>query len=436
MIEVRFRGKRDKWGNIHSYRFGTKRMHILRNALREYGIETRYNTRADFREARQYDGPWLEMPTQLMSKIRHAIEDDYGILQKQGWPRPFKLTASDFKSMMEAIDYDNMVDPFIEWLENLPPWKGDNLIDHMLVNLFNEHRDAPADSLTSTFGLWASRFPFIAAVQLAYFYDSQAPRDVIRTRPLFVGGKGIGKSSMLKNLLPPDYPEWYNGGFIVANDPLRMVEQTNAVVICECAELAGMTERNIDVWKAFATNRRNRTRMKYRPNVRSYPQRAVIIGTTNRTRFIPLGEDGWQRDLPVLLGHAPRAVERWLHDNREQCWAEALARVKNGERAKLPQELVGVATKHSEQFRKRNDPLEDAVGRLPVEFDKKTTTDLLLEARVVTSEEDAVHLHPRSQAYFVDRLYAAGCKSIEWTDEEGRTQYGWMRIPKPDKPQP
>ena len=54
MIEVRFRGNRDKWGNIHSYRFGTKRMEILRNALREYGIETRYNTRADFREARQY----------------------------------------------------------------------------------------------------------------------------------------------------------------------------------------------------------------------------------------------------------------------------------------------------------------------------------------------------------------------------------------------
>lgn len=158
----------------------------------------------------------------------------------------------------------------------------------MLSYLFNEHRHAPADSLTSEFGLWASRFVFIAAVQLAYYCDRQSPRDVIRTCPLFVG-EGIGKSSILRNLLPQEHLNWYNGGFIVSNDPLRMVEQTNGMVICECAELAGINERTIDVWKAFVTNRRNRTRMKFRRDARSYPQRAVIIDTTNRMRFFAVG---------------------------------------------------------------------------------------------------------------------------------------------------
>lgn len=226
----------------------------------------------------------------------------------------------------------------------------------MLSYLFNEHRHARADSLTSEFGLWASRFVFIAAVQLAYYCDRQSPRDVIRTCPLFVG-EGIGKSSILRNLLPQEHLNWYNGGFIVSNDPLRMVEQTNGMVICECAELAGINERTIDVWKAFVTNRRNRTRMKFRRDARSYPQRAVIIDTTNRMRFLPLGEDGWQRDLPVLLGHAPRAVEDWIHVNREQCWAEAFYRVREqGGRAKLPQHMILKATEHFETFRKRNDP--------------------------------------------------------------------------------
>ena len=427
MIRIGDGHKRDQFGNIRTYPANVKRMDIFRTAMQDYGIESRFNVRANKREFRQNGGTWGEVPKQLLSTLRMSLEENYGIRKLDGLPKPFRPTMSDFKTMLEVMDYENMVDPFVEWLNHLPSWDKEPRIDYMLSKLFNEHRDSPVGSLTSEFGLWASRFVFIAAVQLAYYFDSQSPRDVIRTRPLFVGGKGIGKSSMLRNLLPQEYPEWFHGGFIVTNDPLRMVEQTNGIVICECAELAGITERTIDVWKAFVTNKRNYLRMKFSPDARSYPQRAVIIGTTNRTRFLPLGEDGWQRDLPILLGHAPRAVEDWLHKNREQCWAEAVYRVKDGERAKLSHHLIPGATEHSENFRKRNDPIEDAVGRLPVEFDKQTTTDLLILSGVVPSVQDAVALHPMSQAAFVDRLFAAGCKRSEWTDQEGRAQYGWVR---------
>ena len=56
MIEIRDFQIRDKFGNIRTYPGVTKRIAIFQDALQDYGIDVRFNLRADIRELRQDGG--------------------------------------------------------------------------------------------------------------------------------------------------------------------------------------------------------------------------------------------------------------------------------------------------------------------------------------------------------------------------------------------
>ena len=53
-----------------------------------------------------------------------SLEGNYGVLKADGLPKPFCPSLTDFRTMMETIDYENRVDPFLEWLGELPPGTG------------------------------------------------------------------------------------------------------------------------------------------------------------------------------------------------------------------------------------------------------------------------------------------------------------------------
>ena len=419
------------WGYALAFYPGVRPSEMLRIALEHEGISLRFNVRNNSREIQQGNGAWLPVTNRLMSAFRVVLQEKYGVIKSRGNPpHPLKWGNPDWNILIENFDAANECDPFKLWLEDLPLWDGEERIDFMLSNLYTEHRHASRNSLTSDFGRWASRFPFIAAVQMAYYPTSFDPADQIDTRPMFVGGKGIGKSKMLRSLLPPDQPDWFSGGFVVSNNMKQMVEQTMGLVICECAELAGLSRGNLKTWMAFSTSKGTRIRLAYRQDAENYIQRAVLIATTNDLRCIPSSKDGWRRDLPILLGAAPRAVEPWINANRDQLWAEALMKVQSGTRAGIPFDMREKAAEHTEQFRRRHDLIEDAVASLPQEFDALTTTELLIKAGVAANKQEVLALNPHAVNIFVDRLFAYECEQVTWHDLKGRKQRGWQRSAK------
>ena len=420
----------DRFGykNTFDIRLGHKPSWILAEALKEEGIEFRFNVRADAREIRQDGKDWILAPNRVMDRVRVTLMENYGYIKtKNGIPKPLKWDHYDWKMLLGNMDARSECDPFVDWLKTLPIWDGTERIDNMLATLFSEHPQAPRNSLKTEFGKWASRFPFIAAVQKAFYADSWEPDDQISTRPLFVGSKGIGKSKMIANFLPQER-RWINENFIITSSVKKMVEGSSGMVFCECADMAGLTRKNLTTWMAFVTSQRTRERLTWRPDPENYLQRAIFIGTTNDLRCIPSSKDGWRRDLPTLLGRAYRAVEPWIVKNREQLWAEAIAKVEDhGVRALIPYEMREKAAAHTERFRRRNDPIEDCVGRLPQEFRAQTTTDLMVLSGLVYSPTDAVGLHVDTQHHFIDRLYAYGCVQKDFIDAKGRKQKGWWR---------
>ena len=231
----------------------------------------------------------------------------------------------------QALPHANH-DAFKDYLENLPEWDGVERIDNMLRTLFpNEHPWMPKGYIKSERVRWASRFPFIAATHIAYKFGYP----LIEKYPLFVGRPAIGKSQMLRNLLPFEHPSWFNGT-LTLHSTKRLVEDTQGAIIAEWMDCHGLSPKTFDIMVDFLRAKRHTWRRPYGKEPRIYDQLTVIIGTANTSHQVPP-----RRSTPfmvVYLGEANEPVEPWLNDNREQCWAEAVKRVKNGERAIFPED--------------------------------------------------------------------------------------------------
>ena len=425
-------GEQSPQGYTHIFlRSETRDSEILNTALAIEEIELRWNTRADHREIRQEDGDWIPATQRTINALRQTISENYGVKKNPKCEiKPLKWYNTDWKVLLNAHDCKHEVDPFKLWLESLPPWDGEERINTLLARTFMEHRFSPVNSLTSEFGKWASRFPFIAAIQLAYMAGSPNPKDQIHTRPLLVGASGIGKSQYLKSLLPHN-KGWFTDSFTVSEDEKKMVEVLLGCVIAEWSEMTGLTPKSLLKWKAFSTSSSSRVRLAYREDAENYIRNVVIIGTTNDLRCIPNDPAGWRRDLPILLGYAPQAVEPYIMSQREQMWAEGMHQFNKGVRADIPHEMREEAMKHSERFRKRIDPVEDAVGKLPPTFELTTTSDLMVKAGLVLKKQDIHNMSAQKITHFVDMLYRAGCREARTKGENGGWICGWERKEKP-----
>ena len=419
-------------GNAFGYKkvynfFKDKASDMLMDALSLEGIEFRFNVRSDAREVRQGKGGWMTISDRKMSHIRNHLSNHYGIIKtKDGIPRPMKWTNADWIILLESIDVETEVDPFLVWLQRLPEWDKKPRIDLILHHLFEEHSHSPVDSLKSDFGKWASRFMFIASVQRAFYPDSWEPKDQIHTKPLFVGEQGIGKSSLIASILPAN-KGWVNSNFMISDRIADMIFRSNGMVICECAEMAGLTAKNLTTWMAFLTSRHSRDRLVWRKNADNYVQRSIFVGTTNELRCIPTTSGGWRRDLPVLLGHAKGPVEPYIIHNQKQLWAEAKWQLQKGVRAEIPYEMREKAGKHVRQFRKRNDPVEDAVTNLPAKFANKTTTELIIISGLCGNVKEVLALNPNTVYLFIDTLSMYGVKPVKFENEQGRIVDGWEK---------
>ena len=68
--------------------------------------------------------------------------------------------------------------------------------------------------------------------------------------PVLIGEQGIGKSALLRELLPPQYPEWFSDGLHLADYPKVRAEALLGRVIVEVSEMAGSTRAELQSLKS------------------------------------------------------------------------------------------------------------------------------------------------------------------------------------------
>ena len=243
----------------------------LEAALKDLGVEIRYNLRRQQSELREGGETWHEFTDRSTGKLRRRIAERFTYDTERG-PRRLHYGRETWKDCTDAIMYDHEIDPFLEWLCSLEKWDGTDRLDHWLRDVF-----VLDDTNNPELVAWASRFVFLGATWRAF-----KPGTKLDEMPVLVGQQGIGKSTALRLALPPDQPELFADGLHLAAGAKDRAEALQGRVIVEVAEMAGTNRAELESLKAFLSRVDDGTvRLAYRHNPESSPRRAVIVGTTN-----------------------------------------------------------------------------------------------------------------------------------------------------------
>lgn len=219
--------------------------------------------------------------------------------------------------------------PIRDYLDSLPEWDGVKRVEDLFITYLG------ADD--SDYVRQVTRKAFAAAVKRIYEpgckFDSMVVLD---------GAQGIGKSTIVRDLVTPDY---YSECLSLTDmEDKSGAEKLQGFWVVEIGELAGMKKADIERVKAFVSTQDDKYRPSYGRVVESHPRSCIIIATVN-------GERGYLRDITgnrrfwVLKLRKTERVKNWEFDvaYRAQFWAEAKNIYLSGENLFLEGDAAAAA---------------------------------------------------------------------------------------------
>lgn len=361
-------------------------------ALQKLGVVVRYDEFAlrYLVEGLAGFGPTLDDPA--LTRLRLDTEKRYGITYpKDRW---FDIVTDHAR--------DNAFHPVREYLDALH-WDGVPRLNSWLI----DHGGAEDNEYVRVVGA----LPLIAAVRRIYHPGAKFDEMLV-----LEGEQGAAKSSALAMLAVRE--EWFIDDLPLDADTKVVMERTGGRWIVEGAELKGMRQGETDKIKATLSRRSDKARMAYARMTTEQPRQCVFFGTTN--------SDDYLRDLTGNRRFWPVKIVRFdleaLRRDRDQIWAEAAARERDGASIELPHHLWAVAAGHQEQ-RLAIDPFEEMLFGPLVEVEGKIRTEVIWE--MVGLAEKAKRAQPHNT-----RLGAV-MKKHGWTRQQfrygGDKEYAYVK---------
>ena len=224
---------------------------------------------------------------------------------------------------------DRHFHPIRDYLDALPTWDGMVRVEDLFIRYLQAN--------DTTYVRAVTRKTFAAAI--ARIYRPGVKFDCV---PVLDGEQGIGKSSIVKDLVTSEY---YSESLSLTDmDDKSGAEKLQGFWVVEIGELAGMKKADIEKVKAFLSTADDKYRPSYGKTVESHPRQCVIIATVN-------GERGYLRDITgnrrfwVIKLHQQKQKQKWHFDQnfRNQFWAEAKAIYEAGETLYLEGDLLDAA---------------------------------------------------------------------------------------------
>lgn len=237
---------------------------------------------------------------------------------------PFSSRNHDV-AFTKAAD-DRHFHPVRDYLDSLPAWDGVKRVETLFIKYLKADDTEYVRAVT--------RKTFAAAVARIY-----VPGIKFDCVPVLDGDQGIGKSTIVKDLVTSEY---YSETLSLTDmDDKSGAEKLQGFWVIEIGELAGMKKADIEKVKAFLSTSDDKYRPSYGKVVESHPRQCVIIATVN-------GERGYLRDITgnrrfwIIKVHQKRQKKAWNFDEdfRAQFWAEAKAIWQAGETLYLEGDIL------------------------------------------------------------------------------------------------
>lgn len=244
-----------------------------------------------------------------------------------------KIAKNDILDAVAACASDQAYHPVRGYLNGLV-WDGVPRLDTLLIDYLGAEDNSYTRAVT--------RKSFTAAVARV-----MAPGVKYDTMLVLVGGQGRHKSSILSLM----GGEWYSDSLRTFGDKDAM-ETIQGTWINEVAEMQALRKTDTDQVKAFLSKTSDYYRAAYGRYTADRPRQCVFFGTTNSKECL-VDQTGNRRWWPVDIDRQGRKkhVFNDLPGERDQLWAEAVVRWKEGEALFLPPELETVAVEVQEAHR-------------------------------------------------------------------------------------
>ena len=354
--------------------------HMFDDALFVAGYEVRHNilaNRIEWRvpitvsddhctDAGEWE-PWTDTSAatarNALAEVRHGLP-----LRNKSGPiddivGTFTLKALQLEDAVSLLAAQNQVHPLIEWLENdVPKWDKVERLAYLLEDTFTvkDTADTPdgQDDENWILAQWGSVYILLGTIQRSY-----EPGVKIDEMLVIIGPPGIGKSTLLRHLLPPHLQTLFSDGLALDSDPKERVEALQGKSIVEIGEMAGARRADRESLKTFLSRTDDgNVRLAYRHNPEPMPRRANLVGTADRPDPLP-DDDNTRRFVPVTLEDGdPAMLRTYIENHRGQLWAEALELYRKGESARLPESLKVIQSKAAAGARAVDTILEDRVA--------------------------------------------------------------------------
>jgi len=231
------------------------------------------------------------------------------IIEEAGAQVGFEPAKDDVKPAVVRHAIENKYDPVRDYLDSLK-WDGKSRIDTWL----HDYMGAPDHEMIGVFG---AKF-MIGAVARIYEPGCQMDNMLV-----FEGKQGAGKTTAVAALFGRDH-------MISSISDFKTKEASIAIQgrwVIEVAELAALKKTDVTDIKRFLTETVDQYRPVHGTNMIDRPRRCVFVGTTNEHQYLK-DATGNRRFWPVPCGDVK---VRSLKDERDNLWAEAVARYRAGE---------------------------------------------------------------------------------------------------------
>lgn len=284
---------------------------------------------------------------------RSISDTDVSLLQaymQRVWAPSFGRAG--VQDALMAISSGHQFHPVTDWLDSLV-WDRTPRLDKWLSAAF----DAEANAYHRAVG---AKF-LIAAVRRV-----RRPGCKFDYMLILEGAQGIGKSTAARVLFSD---KWFSDSIPPDLSSRDAAMALLGVWCLEFGEIEHLIRNEPETIKAFLSRQSDRYRPPYERAYVERPRQGVLLGTTNSDDYLR-DTTGNRRIWPVRC----KSVDvRWVELNREQMWAEAVAREARGETVWLNDDDVVKDARAAQDKRMAEDAwettvLEWAIGRTHVKI--------------------------------------------------------------------
>jgi predicted P-loop ATPase len=266
-------------------------------------------------------------------------------MQRQGIHIRGKNTV---RTVLAAIIADTAFHPVRDYLESLT-WDGVSRLDTWLTYYLGV---APIPKYTEFVGVWW----MISAVARVF-----KPGCIAKYMLVLEGAQDLGKSSALRIL----GGDWFTDGIAQIGTKDSQLTAGNFWII-EFSELDSTRRAHMSTIKAFISRQFDEFRRPYGENIVRVPRQSVLAATHNPSGPVLPDETGGVR---FWFAEATRIDLDALRNDRDQLWAEAVARYQVGERWwPVPEDEFGGQAEQDKRIESAEDdpwfsPVSDWLGR-------------------------------------------------------------------------